>query len=302
VGPAFAPSTYGSETAFNLWLNVEDTAASNQEKIWVLDQAGWVDPSTEALTVDMSLLNGEVGYVGRVAMRSDFTPGGRVVNSASVTVLPLDAYSLYPQLEVLDVFAVLYWVYMLLTCGSRLVRDVRKARLRALRTGAQLYIFTGFTWWHALDVAAVVSFFTAIIQYAELAKGLANVGLDPQGNPQAYAWGPNAVGLGIATAAARFAAFKQTLVWVLGFLTLRLFFYFRFQPRLSVLVESISRAGIELLHYGIVFGVILAFFGVWGFFMFGALALEWSTPQRSMTTMLRLIQYDYNLDNMYLVS
>jgi hypothetical protein len=302
VAPAFQQSAYGSSSSFQLWLNVEDLAADNQKKLWVMDRAGWVDASTASLSVELSLLNGELGYVGRVALQSDFSSGGAVFNSAQVTVLPLDAYSLYPQLEVLDVFAVLYWVYMLLTCGARLVKAVRKERSMSRAQQLPVHLLTGVTWWHALDICAVVAFLVAIVQYSLLTTALLNLGLDPQGSPKTYAWGPNQVGLNIASAALAFAQFRRTLVWVLFFLTVRLFYYTTFQPRLAVLVQSMSRSAVELLHYGIVFSVILAFFGVWGHFMFGANAVEWSTPLKSMTTVLRFVQYDYDLDSMYRVS
>ena len=59
-------------------------------------------------------------------------------------------------------------------------------------------------------------------------------------------------------------------VVTLATLTLRLFKYFAYQQRLAVISEALSRGFGDAAHFLLLFGVLVVFFCVWGYFMFGA--------------------------------
>ena len=66
-------------------------------------------------------------------------------------------------------------------------------------------------------------------------------------------------------------------------------------------VDALAAVVVDLCHFGILLGSVLAFCGVWGHFFFGALARDWSTVGRSLVAILRMVVYDYDLQAMELV-
>jgi hypothetical protein len=58
-------------------------------------------------------------------------------------------------------------------------------------------------------------------------------------------------------------------------LTLRLFKYFKYQPRLAVLSSAIAGGLSDFLHVSLLFGMVLAGYGIVGHFAFGNQAPDW---------------------------
>jgi hypothetical protein len=272
--------------AFQFWLDSYANLAVNQAYLIQLDRAGWLDASTRDVTVEFSVVNGETGFVGRVALVAAFTLGGRVETTASVTSVPLDPYFQYPVLQVLDTFAVIYLVYLALSFA------LASAKYARARDWGRL---CGF--WNALDAAMVGALIAAVAQYAALIVSLqaTNAAISPNATARDYSSGPNPLGVHALAACTQFEAFKSTCVVFLVLSTARLFYYFTFQPRLAVFPDAFSRAFPDIFHFTVVFAVVLTLFGVWGHFQFGALAPDWHTIGGSIISVFRFMQYDYDL-------
>jgi hypothetical protein len=58
-------------------------------------------------------------------------------------------------------------------------------------------------------------------------------------------------------------------------LTLRMFKYFKYQPRLAALAEGIAAGVSDFAHVALIFGLILAMYGIVGHFAFGPQARDW---------------------------
>jgi hypothetical protein len=84
-----------------------------------------------------------------------------------------------------------------------------------------------------------------------------------------FAGNPISVEQDIFNAATAFANYKVAAVATLAALTLRLFKYFAYQQRLAVISESIARGFGDALHFLLLLGVLVVFFCIWGYFMFG---------------------------------
>ena len=78
-----------------------------------------------------------------------------------------------------------------------------------------------------------------------------------------------AVAAWLESAIALFYSFKVAGIVSTGLLTLRVFWLFSLQPQLAILSLSIYRSMSDLAHFGFVFAVVLVFFGMWGYTMFG---------------------------------
>lgn len=294
VASAFAPlpvlttksKATNSSFAFQYWLDTYDNLIVNQRTLIQLDRAGWLDANTKEITVEFSVVNGETGFVGRVALVAAFTLGGRVETTASVTSVPLDPYYQYPVLQVMDTFAVIYLVYLFLALALASAKHARA------RDWGRLFGF-----WSTLDVAMVGTLTAAIAQYGALIVALqaTNVSIDPNATARDYSSGPNPLGVHALAACTQFETFKSTCVVFLVLSTARLFYYFTFQPRLAVFPDAFSRAFPDIFHFTVVFSVVLTLFGVWGHFQFGSLAPDWHTVTGSIISVFRFMQYDYDL-------
>jgi hypothetical protein len=297
VSKAFAPSPeqgakrYAcSNCTFQFWLDVGDIRNTNQDTLVQLDTAGWLDASTASISVDLAVLNGESGMVGRVELFTEFTSGGSVQNKATISSVPLDPYDQFPSLPVIDTFVAMYAVYLLLATLLSSVRFVR--------AGKPLMVLS---WWSLLDYAAVVTLFTAMALYGSLTLTLKSIGILPTSVPGEFSTGPSAVGNNILAATATFERFKTAMAVFLLISTARLFYYFSFQPKLAVFTEAVARAFQDILHFSVVFGAIMTCFAVWAHSMFGSLAPDWHTPAGCIIAVFRFMQYDYDLVIMEMV-
>ena len=280
-------------SVFQLWLDVEKTRATNQGTVTQLDQAGWLDGSTASVRVEVAVVNGETGFLGRVALNAEFNVGGRVAADDVITSLPIDPYGMYPQLAVLDTFVVIYLVYLLCAMVFNAAHAAAEGRYSAL-----------LSYWSLLEYACAFTLLAAVVRYAAVVNSLGSIGLSPTAGPTDYSGGCSAcpatldccsAGANILTASDQFEAFKSTVVVYLIFASLYLFRCFEVQPRLAVFARAFARAAPDLLHFSLVFGVIMAMFGVWGHFQFGSIAPDWHTVQSSITAVFRIMQYDYDL-------
>ena len=292
IQAAFNASTSRDKSAtgegaslFQWTLDAAALSQDNQALAAGLDAAGWLDQLTSTISVETVFLNGESGYIARLAMFSIFTPGGRAVNTVKLSVFPADFYALYPQLLVLDTLAVFYWVYLFFAIAQRTARDLKRKR-----PCSEICSF-----FRIADLGAVVSLLTAIIQFSRLNYAVKNLGIDPNGVARDYQDGTTTVAGAVINAAKAFDSFKNSLVWVLAFLTIRVYYYMTFQPRLAAFIVAFTAVGVDLFHYGIIVGVALTFIGVWGHFYFGTLAPDWSSISGSFVSVIRMAVYDYDL-------
>lgn len=194
----------GRGKTFQWILDSSALPEDNQMLITGLDSANWLDPLTDTVLVETVFLSGELGYYARVGLTSTFTSSGLVENTVAITVFPADPYATYPQLLVLDTFAIFFWIYLVFSMASRVLRDVSRKRPWSVI----------FSLWRAYDVGAIVALLVAILQYANLLRDQKNIGLDPQGVIRNYQDGASNVTYNVIRCAAQFLEFKKTLVWV----------------------------------------------------------------------------------------
>jgi hypothetical protein len=278
----------GGGKSFQYVLSSAALPIDNQAILKGLDSAGWIDEFTDSVTVETVYLNGEEGYVARLAMTTDFTAGGKAENFFRLSVFPADFYGLYPQLLALDTLAVFFFVYIALALAQRTGRDWKRGR-----PWSHICSF-----WRLSDLGAVICLFVAIVQFGQVNRDVKSLGIDPSLAARFYQDGSSSISAAVVVAASHYDTFKNTLVWLLGFLTIRVFYYFTFQPRLASLIIAFSGIAVDLFHYGIVLGAALAFLGVWGHFYFGTVAPDWSSVRKSFMAVMRMVVYDYDLKAM----
>ena len=264
---AFVPSTVVNDPSgarFQLVLDPTDSTLEQQAAVQGLIDGGWVDNLTASVDVQFAALNGEAGLFGRASVHVSYSLGSLDAASVSSTSVPVDPYQDQMSLIILDVLILLYWCY--LVAGTvRRVKESLFPRNRAMPWKTRFYRLST-SYWRLLDIATTVSMLITFIMWIVLVKQLIYV--RENFNTEDYSK-THSVEQDISNAATVFGNFKVAAVITLATLTLRLFKYFAYQPRLAVISESISRGCGDALHFILLLSVLVVFFCIWGYFMFG---------------------------------
>jgi hypothetical protein len=156
-----------------------------------------------------------------------------------------------------------------------------------------------FTYWRVMDIATVASLVATIAQWIAFNLRLRDTRqwIEDGHGTVSHAGDPVMQSL-VAMSCDAFISFKMVAVITVILLSLRLFKYFRFQPRLAVLTETFARGVSDAIHFIILWLVILTAFWVWGFFMFGSQAEPWSAPTKAMLSVFRWANYEYDIEDL----
>ena len=286
---------YDGGPFFQLYLDGMETLASGQAKVTGLEEAFWLDEASQVVAVQLALYNGQTNFFATVEMATTFTPGGRLD-----VVSRVGSFSANPYLGsaagayALDFMLSCYALYLLRSTLKRLVASLREPG-DALTKLSHI-----FQLWRMLDVGASVFLWTSIGLWISFCVKLAairrDVFADASASPETYATGAHAeTARQIFAAFETFSSFKIAAAWALIFLSLRLFKYFQFQPRLAVITDSLIMAFKDGVHFALLFAVLLTLYGVWGHFMFGTQCPDWRSVNSSIVSVFRYMMYDYDL-------
>jgi hypothetical protein len=300
VGSAFVASTiHGADPdgaaggVFQYFINVQDDREVTDAAVEGLKQAGWLDAATHAVKVQLAVLNAEVDSFARIEFAAYFTRGGRVETSVVLSSMPVAPYgSGRDWTYLLDALMFLYIAYLLVGTLKRTANILRAPVPLATRLGRLL----GF--WRILDYGAVGSLVACMATWFEYVKHINAIreGIAASAaTPATYAGGPPSLHVELYYAMDLMDTFKVAAVWALIFLSIRLFKYFTFQPRLAVMTNSLARAFSDGAHLALLFTVLLVMYGVWGYFMWGSSAPDWHNVGVAAASTVRLIMYDYDL-------
>ena len=336
VSSAFVPTTVEADPAgerFQLTLDPRLNRTQLEGLIEGLRSAGWIDNRTASIDVQFAVMNGEAGLLGRAAVHIGYSIGGAPTITSSTTSIPVDPYfGARAGIAVLDVLLLLYWIYLL--AGT--LRRVREALFPSLAPQTPWLARIGmlFSYWRLLDIATTVSMIVTFGVWWALLDNMTLVRDSLGGNPLS-------VEQDVFNAATQYASFKVAAIVTLAALTLRLFKYFAYQQRLAVISEAIKRGFGDAAHFLLLLSVLIVFFGVWGYFMFGAQvsgraacrvrckattqsqclrdcqltcastmtcawyphpqSYYWNTPEGAIMATAKMFMYDYDMEAMRMV-
>ena len=286
VAGAFTPGpSRGPETPqmlifpFEQILNVGKlTATDGTLIVESLRSNFWIDAATRAITTTLVLYNGQTSTWSVVRWTVDFMRGGRTSVTTHVVSFPADPYVNPPDqlapgtdgfggsdssavpasfLVFVDLVVVSYTLYLM--AGT--VRRVAKF-LFDKKTTVGEKIIEGLSFWLVIDYAAIISLSVLIGTWSTFVSKASAVrvrlGRETIRLPAIYggaAHGDTAAS--IATLGDYWETFKIAAVVALIVLSMRLFKYFQFQPRLNVMTQSISIALTDAAHFALLFTVLL---------------------------------------------
>jgi hypothetical protein len=293
VSAAFAPGPgRGAEGlaripyAFELILDAQNTSlAKGVGIIEELRAGGWLDAATRSVVATAVLYNGQIATWATVRCTMDVQRGGRLSYSSKVDVFPADPYSTPPDtlaeasdgsggsdgtdvpgelLVFLDLVVLLYFLYLSRGTAHRVwIVFTEKGRRAPHTCAARLPAACGY--WLVLDYASLCTLFAMGVTWALFVARAGALRGEFAGvaapSPTTFS---SAAFAGAATRAMEcqeaWDNFKVAATLALICLSLRLFKYFKFQPRLAVMTDSLSMACTDGAHFAFLFAVML---GAW---------------------------------------
>ena len=260
-----------------------------------LRDAGWLDAATRDVRVQLTLLAGQVGLVATAEFSAVFTRGSLVDSEVVVRSVPLDPYGGEAAwvLAVGDAIFVAYMAYLIWRTGWRLARPCLRGRGAAACAGEALQYSRLLDMTTVAAMLAVVGLWIALcVQLSDL-RAQAAAALPVTGT---FFTIPSPLRAPAAAATATFASWKEAVVVMLICLTLRLYKYFSFQPRLGVVTAVAARSAGDACTHGAVFAVLVILFAVWAAVLFAPQDAGWVDAPTSLLTLIQYMMYDYDYD------
>ena len=315
VESAFIPSSTNDDNqgqVFQLYFNALGDLPTAQSMVQGLQASNWIDEATISVTIQIAIFNGQINYFGTINLESSFNLGGRIQNTAKVGSFDSAPYLNRDGVYVLDIIVVGYVLYLVRSIIFKILRSCAPPKTRKRNISNSNNDISNdtetccsrsvsfFNVWRILDVGALTSLLATIITWGIFVSKLITIRnaiiVDKTASPYTYAGEAHAsTSANILIAYELHQTWKVCSVIALIFLSLRLFKYFQFQPRLAVMTDSLIMAFSDAVHFALLFAVLLCCYGTWGYYMFGTQANDWSTINNSIVSVFRYMMYDYDL-------
>lgn len=303
---AFFPQK-GDPNTFVAWLDIGRAQATLDERITSLEQANWLDENTQEISVEAMFFNRDMNVYSHLQIRFQMHRGGWIEEELIVKPMRGDVYFAW-GLIFLDVI----WICVMIA----LVWNVAKQAFQELKAGTfKLYLLDLFSWldWFAIifGLAIAFAFFFLTKRLDEFSDHVAALGSMPQ-------WAVTEAPVYYKTRAVlenvayqrkvqeifdKFNTMNTITIyhrlsafWYSFLIVARFFRGFTGQPRIAVLLQTVMMATDFLVHYLIVFIIVMASFTVGGYIVFGEQLQHWSTFGKATSSAFLVLfgRFEYN--------
>jgi hypothetical protein len=286
----------GSGYPIVLDINLDQTSA--RKRVTYLKEGFYIDELTKKLTLDLLVYNGPSGLFASIQYDCKFEENGLIKMDFNVGVFQVELYKGVAG-TVRLVLETLFFVYILNDMAGEFGEMCRAWRQK----GSIFRYFKSL--WNYLDLLNLALFLVQCIRWIIFVSGPAK-NFDPQPrynvyeNLQAganyYELASSGKGLenmmGVITDANNikhfFQAFRSNLMINIFLMILRTFKNLDFQPRLRLVTATLENAFIDLVHFLILFLLVLLIFGFSSYIILGQKIEELSTPYSAFKTCLAL--------------
>jgi len=247
--------TADSDNVFTAMLDYKRPRAELKHTIKQLRKHNWIDESTTWLEIKYHLLNLQLGTYTQIKLQFEFSRGGRVVPTHTAESVIVDPYAgILSAWGILDALWIAFQIYTIVTESRDLCED-----------GWREYWQGAAGAWNSLDWLQIVITFIVAGFWFTIVGYLSNL-LTAAGNGEAE---PSDFVSTIENIERYNVWYKLFSVLNLFILVIRFFKGFAAQPRLRIVVESITRAGVDLAHWLMIFVCLLLTFVMLSLFLFG---------------------------------
>jgi len=286
-----------SSTLFSIPMFEYEGIAKTIAKVNELEAEGWIDFNTAWVGVQILVLNPDLAIFVHVTMSVYMTPSGAMLPK-------VDAQSFQPepyQFMTVLVFDILYMLCVLwLTFGvmTEVWRHSKEEKCSSYLKNP----------WNVLDVLSVIASYFVILLWVILYEKMEVIksaamntraaeplpGQTSETYPQAVA----DLHEELRNANEFLVYWRIVLCWYSILIALKFLESFANQPRLAVVTKTITRAGSDLFHFGIVMGTVFMSYVVAGMFLFGRRMHDFSSEPVSINTCFLIMLGDFDWEEL----
>jgi len=302
----FEPYNLGSEkNKFVAWLDIGRSLSTLDNQFKAMLEFGWLDDNTQDVTIDAMFLNPELNVYSKMVIHFSLHRGGWIQQDIFVTPIRGDVYYHWAIIWMDAMWITIMFFLMWQACVH-----------------AYEEIHKGLFWWWITDLFVIFDMLSVIggagialyfwqmsIQIDQFVQKASTLGFMPTQNgiEAVMVWKTRYIlqnwkyEKNIHEIIANFDTVADNWLTILC-LTYTLIIVCRFyrgftgQPRIAVILQTMSAVAMFLLHYLIVFCIIMANFIVSGYVLFGEEIQDWSTLGKATCSSLLMLfgRFDYN--------
>lgn len=295
---------------YEMWLEVGRPAHVINERVSELIAGKWVDLNTQDITVSALFLNMEAHIYCLAEMKFILHREGFIETDVKVKPVRGDVFTHWSHIFLDVVWSLL--ILLLLFEASQLAYDAYEREIFGL------YLKDPYTWldWFSVILGALLGWFFAGLIYQldvfeikvaglgdaprlSVVEALAFDKVQAQQDEFDYHAKVSALFYQLGNVAwavewHRLLAFWYSVVVVCRFLR-----GFTGQPRMAVLIQTLLFCSDFLLHYMIVFVMVMGNFTLGGYILFGGQVSGWSTYGSSLSRILLVLFNHFDFDELY---
>lgn len=303
---AFVPKK-GTKNKFKAWLDIGRARSTLDERIDTLESGNWLDLDTQDVTVEAVFFNRDMNVYSHLQIIFTVDRGGWIEQDLIVKPMRGDVYFSW-GLIFLDVIWIMVMAFFIWTVGKEVVQEYHDGTLR-------LYLWDLYSWldWACIffGLGIALFFYYLTVRLDTFSDNVKALGSMPQ-------WAVTEAPMHYRTRAVlenlRFQNRVQDIIdefvrlntlttyhrlsafWYSFLVVARFFRGFTGQPRIALLLQTVMSAMDFLMHYLLVFVVMMASFTVGGYIVFGEQLMHWSTLGTATASAFLVIfgRFEYN--------
>jgi len=303
---AYMPSS-GEPDKFVAWLDIGRPKATLDEQFQSLQDFGWLDDNSQAVIIEALFLNPEMNVYTKLMISFNMHRGGWIENDIQVTPMRGDVYYHWAVIW-LDTMWVTIMFALLWQASLHMIDEIKK----------------GLFWWWITDffvlfdglsvlfgTGLAVYFYFLSVSVEEFVGRVAGLGQMPAQNgieavmvfktrallanwkfeKQVQGIFADFEGVNYLSEWHRLMSFLYNIVIVCRF-----YRGFTGQPRIAVILQTMTLVASFMFHYILIFCVIMANFTLCGYVLFGEEVSDWSTLGKAACSAFLMLfgRFDYN--------
>lgn len=252
----------------------------------------WIDSQTSSVVVKFIVYNGNLQMFANVQVDFSFELGGKVVGEMTVAVLDLEMNGFVTK-QTPDYILMAFEVLLIVCIFALVLSEMADAR-GTIHVSGWLEYFGDF--WNLVDVMNITTYVACCGIYGGVFLRSSQVKI-----ASVYDWSPleeQVKLLEIIDAIEACDNLMQTYMAVsvcnLLVILVRLFKFMRLQPKLAVVNNTFSNAYEPLLHFFVIFGIVLIMFTIMGMIVFGRNIEDYSSFDGAFNQLFLLLLGDFD--------
>jgi hypothetical protein len=274
-------------------------------KVQEIQDKNWLDTASSWFALKVFVLNPDLAVFTHMIVNVFFAPSGQLLPEVTIQSFPAEPYQSMTKMAA-DICWAVFWLHLAATTAI-------SAALACSRGKAKEYFTNG---WHWLDIFTIIGglvimvlWFVFLSRLDDVKNEAMNVVLSrptPGANPpfasayqqSEYLKATDELHADVAQLSGFLMTSRLIVCWYTIMIMFRFFQAFKAQPRLAVVTNTITRSFVDLVHFIVVFVVVVFAYSVAAMFLFGHRLLQFSELGTAFNSCALVVIGDFDFSEM----